>query len=163
MKKIIGISAVVLAMTLLTLNVLAAETKTATATASATVLGTCGIEATGIGFGDLVPGQTYTNDNVYSTISMPTGNQVVTPYIKGVDWTDGGTNTFGVGQTHWSLTSTTLYGSMTALTIPVSDDGDSLEDTVSHGDPLEVYFKLSIPAGQVAASYTQTITFTVSC
>lgn len=161
MKKIIGISAL-LAMTLLAVNVLAVE-ETVTATASATVLGTCGITASGIEFGSLVPGQTYTGNDVYSTISMPTGNQVVTPYIKGVDWTDGETNTFGVGQTHWSLDLEEDYSDMTALTTPELGDGDSLVDTVSHGDPLDVYFKLSIPAGQVAASYTQTITFTASC
>ncbi len=157
MKKTIGILVTLLAAVILSVNVLAAET--ATPTASATVLTACGITATNIAFGNLLPGQTYTSDDVYSTISMPTGNQPETPTIEGTEWSDEGTNTMVVGQTHWHLTATTLYGSMNVLTnSPVS-----IGQEVSYENPVDVYFKLAIPAGQDAASYSQTMTLTVTC
>jgi hypothetical protein len=120
----------------------------------------CGIEATNINFPDLVPGETSGN-GINTTISMPPpGNTPVTPDIEGEVWTDGGSNQFAIESTHWYLTDE-AYDSMTPLTgSPVT-----LVGIVGPGSPLDVYFKLKIPddPAPAAVSYTQQITFTVTC
>jgi len=152
MKEIIGISAV-LAMTILAVNVLAGTGGPASITASATVQPVCGISATDIVFGTVVPSSTVSDKT--STISMPIGNtQTTSLTIKGEDWSDGGSNSMPVTQTMWKSS-----GSYTALETTES----ASIGQVSFGTPLTVNFQLSVPAGQAAASYTQTITFTASC
>lgn len=161
MKEIIGMLAAVLALTVLAVNVLAA-----TSTASVTVPASCGLAATNIDFTSLAPGTT--SSDVTSTVSMPSGNTPEIPTIQGTDWCTGTfsgstcgtppTPLISAGQTHWYMTDV-AYGSMTALTT----SGVSIEQSVGFGSPKTVHFKLAIPAGQTAASYTQTITFTATC
>jgi hypothetical protein len=148
MKKIILV--ITLALAILSVNVLAA-----TSTASVTVPASCGLAATDVNFGSLSTGAT--SGDVTSTVSMPSGNTPVTPTISGTAWT-GGTGMV-VGQTHWYMTASQPYGTMTTLT----GTGVSIGQQVSYGSPKTVYFKLQIPNDQAAASYSQTITFTASC
>lgn len=118
---------------------------------------TCGISATDISFGSLGVGDTSSDQT--STLTNTGNSPTDTLAIKGNDWTGTPSGSMVVGQTHWSLTSGQNYNSMTTLT--TSDA--SLGQQVSPGTPLSVYFKLAIPNGQAAASYSQTITFTGSC
>lgn len=149
MKKII--LAITLAMSILAVNVLAA-----TSTASVTVPASCGLAATNINFGSLGVGST--SGDVTSTVSMPSGNTAVTPTIQGIAWAGTPSGSMVVGQTHWYM-SDVAYGSMTALTT----SGVSIGASVSYGSSQTVHFKLAIPAGQAAATYSQTITFTATC
>jgi len=127
----------------------------ATITASVIVpSGICDIAVSpNLNFDSMVPGATSASD-VSTVVSMPTGNQESAPVsISGAAWT-GGTG-MAVSQTHWSLTSLQAYGSMSELGTGLASAG-----TFGPTSPETVYFKLSIPAGQAAATYTQTITFT---
>jgi spore coat protein U-like protein len=125
---------------------------TSPVTANVQVQTWCDISATSpINFGTKIPGEI--SSDVTSTVSMPIGNQVVTPTIEGTDWTP--TTTFDVSQTHW-YNSDVLYASMTPLTTgPVS-----IGDTIGPGDDAIVHFKLQVPNGQVVGNYSQTITIT---
>lgn len=154
MKKII-LTAVILTMAALSVNVLASTT---TSQASVTVPGTCGLAATDISFSSLAPGMNSTD--VTSTVSMPSGNTNLVPTIKGNDWTGTPSGSMVVGQTHWYM-SDVVYGSMTALTTGEVSLG--IGQNVSYGNPKTVHFKLGIQPGQTAANYTQTITFTATC
>src|SRR3989344_376363 len=148
MKKAIGASITVLALTLFAVSVFAID-------AEVEVPPTCGIDAGDISFDGLVPGAT--SPDVTSTISMPTGNTIVSPTVEGTTWTElDAINSMPVGQTRWSLAPGTPYDIMTALTgAAILLGGD-----VGPGDDLPVYFKLRIPTGQPADAYMQTITFT---
>jgi spore coat protein U-like protein len=132
--------------------------------APATITGTVVVElvcdiavSPDLNFSSMKPGDISALD-VTTVVSMPTGNTELSPTIEGSPWT-GGTGML-VGQTHYDETvSNDPYVSMSTLTgSPVS-----LTGKVKYGTNLPVYFKLAIPAGQAAASYTQTITFTASC
>lgn len=148
MKKII--LAITLAMAMFSVNVLAA-----TSTASVTVPASCGLAATDIDFGSLTTGAT--SGDVTSTVSMPSGNTVVTPTIQGTIWTGSGWS-MPVGRTHWYL-SDVVYDSMT----PLTSSGISIGTSVSYTSSKTVHFKLQIANDQAAASYTQNITFTATC
>ena len=118
---------------------------------------TCGLSTNDIDFDILQTGQISADNTITLT---NTGNSPTTTLTtKGDDWIGTPSGSMTVGQTHWSLTGGQNYNSMTTLT--TSDQ--SLGQQVSPGNPLPTYFKLSIPLGQLAASYTQTITFTGGC
>ena len=118
---------------------------------------TCTIVASpNLDFGLMNPGTT-SIDN--STTITNSGNTAVTPDISGTVWNGSPSGSMVVEQTHWSTTIGQNYFNMINLT---SSDA-TLVQPVSNGNPLTVYFKLSIPAGQTPAQYSQTITFTASC
>jgi hypothetical protein len=146
-----AILAALVTIAMLSVNVVAAQpVNTATPTASATVLAVCGISATNVAFGSIIPGD---SSETSSTVSMPEGNTATTSLtVKGTAWT-GGTG-MPVGQTSWKTS-----GSYAALETTESASIGS----VSFGNDLPVDFKLDVPAGQAAGSYSQTITFTASC
>ncbi len=86
MKKALGASIAVLALTLFAVSV-SAVSESASPEATTTILQTCGITASSpIAFGSLIPGGT--SGDVTSTISMPLGNFVVTPTVEGTQWTE---------------------------------------------------------------------------
>jgi hypothetical protein len=154
-KYILGaaIGVMISLMTLLPI----AMSDTAPITASATVLNYCDLDVSPltINFGtDLIPTSTSADQTI--TVSQLTGNWAnIGATVEGTGWTGTGLTppTMDVGQTHWSLTDI-VYGSMTALTgssVPIGA-------TIGPGGSETVHFKLHIPDGQAADTYTQTIT-----
>jgi hypothetical protein len=122
------------------------------------VAATCGISATAIGFGNLLPGATVGNDlSVKSTVAN--GGTVPTTglWIEGTDWVGtyySSSNTMPVGQTSWSVGSgwNTLTNAW-ALT----------GATVNAHSSITAYFKLTVPLNQANDDYAQTITFASGC
>lgn len=124
-----------------------------------TISPTCGISlsAQTLNFGDMNTGDTSTSDQ--STTVTNDGSVLASVSVQGNDWTDGVSNSFAVGQTHYALTGGQDYDSgMTALT-----SGPVFFSSIGNGASQDGFFKLRIPLGQAAASYTQDITFTSSC
>jgi hypothetical protein len=75
--------------------------------------------------------------------------------ISGDAW--NGPSFFDVSATHFSTTQGQLYGDMSFL-----GTGSPLPD-LQPSEPETVYFKVQIPNHQTFGTYSQTITFTVSC
>jgi hypothetical protein len=123
--------------------------------ASVTVDTFCDVAATGpIDFLTLYPGTTSSTET--TTVSEPTGNIFVQPNIYGTTWSGANLNTMGVGATQWSNTNTTFTSLGLSPGVGTGDFiGPSVSDVVS--------LKVVVPAGQAADSYTQTITFEVTC
>ena len=155
MRKIIEVTLAALA-TLMTIVPVVAPA-TGTATASLTVPISCDVSATGpINFGSWLPGTT--SSTMSTTISEPTGNQVVTPDISGTTWTGtGGTPpTFAVGQTKWAVDPTPPTTSLTGSPVGIGA-------TIGPGSSKIINLNVAVPAGQTADAYTQTITLGVTC
>lgn len=156
MKKIIGISAVVLAMALLAVKGLAVNVD-----ASVTVPGTCGLSVTGgssIAFGSVVTGTTSGNQtvNVKNTGSVPTNPAISNGFtVLGTHWTGG--PGMDVGYTDVSDDDGSTWSALTLAAQQI------YSGIVSNGATVNPQFQVSIPEGQAAASYSQTITFTASC
>lgn len=118
----------------------------------------CGVSASGIAFGALVPGQTKGDDLSITSTLTNSGNTPTTSLgISGTNWVGtlySGSNTMPVGQTSWSVGSgwNTLTGSNAAM-----------GTNVAPGSPLTTYFKLAVPLNQPADNYQQTITLTTGC
>ena len=125
--------------------------------AQVTVISACiiSLDTGSISFGSMAPGATSTDAEVNVN---NTGNTQASVNVNGSAWSDG-THTMAVGQTRYSASPGTAYGSMTALTgTPAAATAP-----IAGGATTTTYWKLSIPAAQAAGAYNQTITFSVSC
>jgi hypothetical protein len=178
MKMLMGITAVI-ATVMLATTVLAGTGGSGPLTATAGVLpctenyqcsesnvcwqgscqaATCGISATAIGFGNLLPGQSVGDDlSVTSTVTNGGNTPTTDLSLYGTDWVGtyySASNTMPVGQTSWSVGTgwNILTGSWT-----------STGANVNPGSPLTAYFKLAVPLNQANDNYAQTITFSASC
>jgi len=151
----LGIVIVAALMMMLTVYFVSADSSTATATA--TVPASCGISLndTAPDFGSVTAGSE--SSEVIIQVSN-TGSVSANVTIEGTNWTDGGSNTFAVGYTKYALTSGT-YASKTALTESAVQHMTDL----ANGDSDDSFLQMSVPSGQAAATYTQTITYTTVC
>ena len=145
MKKIIGIFAVVLALTMLTVNVLAEDI-----TASVTVPSWCGFTVTGtLDFIDTYPGG---SSDIKDLTLTNTGSDPIIITVYGTNWIDN-SHTMPVGQT--------MYGTPTPSTALLVDPGEALPSIGNLPDnTLIEHFQMSVPYGQAQGSYEQTVTFT---
>ena len=162
MKKIIaGIVAAVYALMLSVAPVVAPDV-----TASVTVETVCGLLVTSpdpptltfTSSGSPVL-QGSTSDTESVTIDVD-ANALTTVDLEGTDWTGTGISppSFGVGNTEYDTSVTPGF-------IPMpSPEGTSTPIFTPSADLLEVIgFHVNIPNPQAADTYTQTLTFTVSC
>jgi len=138
-----------------------AYTDSDTITAQVTVPAICtvSLSTNSIDFGSVAPGSDTGSTNQQVTVTNGGNTQAINTTIKGDDWSDGGTNTFAVGNTEWS-TGAFTYGSGTSLT---SSDAAISGGNLAKGASLTLYFGAGVPSGQNSASYTQTITITMNC
>jgi len=164
MKKIL--TALVALVSLFAAVPLVMPATTSPVTASVAVQPSCDVAATpeAISFGTPMVNNPGTQQQVI--VSEPTGNQQVTPTIGGTQWCTGtfkldgtcdnpSTPFMPIGATVWAV-------SPTIPTTPLTG-GASIGTPISFGNPVTINLNVNIPAGQTAASYTQTITFGVSC
>ena len=159
MKKIIGIFTVVLALAMLTVNVLALSGGTSNVPATVTVEITCGFTVTGnLNFANTNPGGS--SDEKDLTLTN-TGSLPITIDISGTDWCSGigcpSTPTYSmpVGQT--------MYGTVTPSTA-LTSSGVALPQIGNlPSNTLVEHFQMSVPYGQAAGSYGQTVTFEDIC
>jgi len=128
-------------------------------TAQVTVTSACivRLSASSINFGSMIPGQNSTSDSTVTAYND--GNAASDIYANGTQWSDGGSNTMTVGRTRYSSTASQAYGSMTALTGTAA----AIVSSLGGGSSAATYWKLGVPVAQAAASYNQTITFSMSC
>lgn len=129
-------------------------------TATTDIIPICGLvlAPTGISFGSLL--QDHTSGDQVANVKND-GNEPTTGLtIAGTDWTPTSTPVlFLVDTTHYAE-SDIDYGSMTALS---SSETQIHGGVLSHQTSFDMHFKLMIPHGVTASSYTQTITFTSEC
>ena len=159
MKNILILTLLAMVLTL-TPVVFAAETTTTTTAmiASETITGTCGFTVTGtLDFADITVGipsdvKSLTITNTGSVEA--TGTRAV--MISGSNWISG-SNSMDVSQTKYdtdNTPTTSLPGTPTAL----PDIGNLPSNTLTE------YFQVStVPYGQAAGAYHQTVTFTQAC
>jgi hypothetical protein len=94
--------------------------------------------------------------NVVNDGTTPTTNLE----IEGADWLPASTPvSFLVDSTHYAE-SDIAYGSMTSL---LTTNAQIHGGVLSHQASFDTHFKLTIPHGVTAGSYTQVITFTSTC
>jgi len=133
---------------------------------------TCDLTITDVGgnpnptpnFGLLNPGQISTSDQ--TIVLHNSGNMAITDIrISGTDWDVS--SSFTAAATHYSRSASQDYD--TAMRpIPTTPSDESIGEPtppfgLAVGDSQNIYFKLGIPAGQAANTYSQTITFTAGC
>ena len=135
------------------------DSDTITATVSVPAICTVSLDTNTIDFGSVAPGADTGATNQQVTITNSGTATATNVTIKGTDWSDGGTNSFAVGQTEWG-TSAFTYGSGTDLT---SSDVAITGGNLTKGASLTLYFGVGVPSGQNSASYNQTITITMNC
>lgn len=118
---------------------------------------TCGIGLSGTpDFGIMTPGTTF--QSVQTTTVTNSGNVPENPTISGANWVGNLYATLGdgywmpVGATQWYVS-----GWNTLTTTPTSIG------TIGTSDTATVYYQLSVPSPQPTDTYSQTITFSVSC
>jgi len=111
-----------------------------------------------ISFGSVNPGTNTGSTNQNVTITNSGSGTATNVTIRGTDWSDGGGNTFAVGNTEWS-TSAFTYGSGTDLTTTDA----AITTNLGAGNSITTYFGVGVPQYQAASSYTQTITITMNC
>ena len=142
-----------------TIETTTTQPESTTTIETTTTLPTCDITTSpNVDFGSMNPG--VISEDQSTTISNNGNTETTSLEIKGTDWGDSGTNSFGVGYTHWSLNAGQEYVQMNDLDL---SPGESLGTNASPGSPLTVFFKLNVPIHQANAIYAQTITFTGSC
>jgi len=160
LEKIYGAMAIAI-LSLISLASLAiangTTTETATATLETEVQAMCTVQATDIDFGTLIATHTSATEDT-GVSQTDEGNVEASLEIMGADWTDGGSNNFGVDYTHWSRTATD-YDTMATLTTSFTTAGP-LPPTPQG---IAVHLAVRIPAHQPPAYYTQTVTFQVTC
>lgn len=131
-------------------------TTTSATTTTTTPAPTCGLTVTSPNpdFLTLKPNQVSSEQivTIQNTGTSPTSTLI----IEGTDWGAG----FPVGQTHWALTTFTYGTGDNALML---SPGGSLGTSLSGGASQDVHLEAQVPAGQAAAAYQQTITFTSGC
>lgn len=149
MKKAIGASIAVLALTLFAVSVALADDVPATVT----IQETCGFSIDG-NLNFLPPVIAGSTSNTLGLTLTNTGSLPATVSLSGTPWTSG-PNSMPVGQTLYGDPSpiTPLTGLPTALPAIGNLPSNTLVEN----------FQMSVPAGQAAGAYAQTITFTVSC
>ena len=135
------------------------DSDTITATVSVPSVCTVSLDTNSIDFSSVSPGADTGNTNQQVTVTNGGNTQATNTTIKGGNWSDGGTNSFLVGNTEWS-TSAFTYGAGTNLT---SSDVAITGGDLNAGSSITLYFGVGVPSGQAAASYTQTITVTMNC
>ena len=123
---------------------------------------TCGIDfvsGNSINYGSLTPGQ---ESSLQQLILDNTGDTFATLFVRGGDWLDDtSTAQMLVSDSHYDLTGTTQYDSMTPLS---SDDTVVLQDTFDPNNDLTMFWQLVANIiGAFQGSLTQTVDFTVSC
>jgi len=135
---------------------------TSDVTASVEVQTWCSLQlsTSSISFGSMIPDQIVDGINVQDVTASQTAAANVDAVLDvfGNDWqTSSG---FLVGQTHWS-TTLTAYSSMNPLLSSATTP--HVDSALLPTESDTVHFALQVPAHQAVASYTQTITFEVSC
>jgi len=112
----------------------------------------CGISASALDFGYIVPGTTKGGDgSIYSTLTNGGNTPTTSLNVFGTDWSYGSGT---VGDTSWYYAGTWY---------PLSGSWQGTGFEVSPGTPLNIAFELAVPAGTPTGSATQTITFTAAC
>jgi hypothetical protein len=126
---------------------------TATLDASVTIPATCGIvvDPTTIDFGSVQTGGT---SSVESTDVTNRGSVPAQISIRGTNWS-GTSGSFDV--------SYTKFGDTSSPATPLLASDQILFNSLGNGDTASAYFRMSVPYGQSAGSYSQTITFTSTC
>ncbi|HLD85079.1 MAG TPA: hypothetical protein VI968_00830 [archaeon] len=161
MKKAIGASVAVMALALFAAGVFAI-TETISATAETTIEETCGLSITAgnpIAFGQLIAGG---NPSLAQPVSVKnTGSVSTTGFtVYGDGWqTNPVTVPMDVSRTSVSDDNELSWTNLALSSSPVP----IFDGIVLNGETKIPEFRLSIPAGQAAGTYTQTITFTASC
>ncbi|MEM7825161.1 MAG: hypothetical protein QXO27_04280 [Candidatus Aenigmatarchaeota archaeon] len=131
-------------------------------TASVNVPVSCGIKLTPntINFGDVPTGSTSSIKTV-DIKNTGSGSMEYCKYeISGTDWTKTG-DSFAVENTDYKCSNSTgvnclvvSFADLTATTTHFAN--------IEHGKTVSVDFQMSVPEGQAAGAYQQTITITVS-
>jgi hypothetical protein len=111
--------------------------------------------AAGLSFGSLTPGTDKQAEAAAPSVTVTAAEENNTPVnikISGTDFTDGGTNSFGIDNALWndeSNDATATAMSTTAATVA----------TLNANESVNIYHWLSIPTGQAAATYNSTFTY----
>lgn len=157
MRKLIEVTLVALATLIAIVPVVTPQVHV---NASVSVGSTCDVQANPatISFDSLVPGGIKDGTGQDINVSQVLGNNLAKVTVSGNNWDT--LSGFLVGQTHWGVgVSNTTYSGEVPLT-----QSTVVVDPALAGTGFDiVHFGLMVPAHQTATSYTQTITFTVSC
>ena len=108
-----------------------------------------------ISFGNLTAGLESTQESI---VLANIGSVQADVLMNGTDW-DTGSETMDVGRTHFSNSSMSAWVDGVAMYAIETDTGDDL----ANGASQTYYFILSIPFGQAAGEYNQSITMTLDC
>lgn len=110
-----------------------------------------------IAYGSLSPGGTSASDE--STVLEATGNVGLDENLSGTDMGSGG-NTIDKGQQHYSASASQDWSSMTAITDSATELELNCAKTTTTASPATAttYWKIKIPDGQAAGSYSGTNT-----
>ena len=111
-----------------------------------------------INFGTIQQGQN-AGSTLFALNVVNSGNIGSNVFVSGASWVYG-SNTFAAGNTVWSKSSGTAFGSATALT---GSAVDTLVYVPSAGAANTVYWSAAAPLYQAPGSYTQAISITNSC
>ncbi|MDY6916370.1 MAG: hypothetical protein SVP26_00230 [Chloroflexota bacterium] len=114
-------------------------------------------DAAGLSWGSLTPGAEKQAEAASPSITITAAaenNNDVGVYLKGTDFSDGGTNSFGIANAFYSDTD----NSGAASSMP-SDYAGSAWKTLAAGQSVNIYHWLTIPDTQAAATYTSTFTY----
>ena len=158
MKK--AILGCIIALVLVATITIPAMAETSDLTASVTVTEFASVTITdngaaGLSFGNLEPGtvmQAETSSPSVTVTAAAENNVDMNITISGIDFSDGGTNSFGIGNAYWNDSNET--GTATAMSTTAA--GVAI---LAAGTSVDIYHWLSIPANQAAASYTSTFTY----
>jgi len=113
--------------------------------------------AAGLDFGSLNPGAEKQAEAASPSITIAAAaenNTDVEVFLKGADFTDGGTNNFAVSNAFYYDSNT----SASALAMSATYEASAWK-TIAAGASLDIYHWLSVPATQTAASYSSTFTY----
>lgn len=127
--------------------------------ASASVPLSCAISLNtfAISFGTINP-STNTLTTSKNVLDTNGGNQGTFIAVYGTSWI-GGASSFVVGQTTWSSSSATGYGSGTALTASPTNTAIA----VGTASSASIWFGVGVPSGQAANTYTQNVVILNVC
>ena len=111
-----------------------------------------------LNFGSIAQG-TNSGSTTFSINTINGGNIGSNVFVSGASWVYG-SNTFLVGNTVWSRSSGTAFGSATPLT---GSAVDTLVYVPPAGASNTIYWSAAAPLYQAPGSYTQSISITNSC
>ena len=162
MKRII--TGLVLAGLVAAITVVPASAATSGKTASVTVNTYVSVTLTdngaaGLDFGSLDPGVVQQDEaaNPSASIVIAAGaenNADTDINVYGVDFSDGGTNSFAITNAYWHTSD--VPASSTTMKVVGSKD---TVGTLSASESVSIWHYISIPNAQAAASYTSTFTY----